>query len=98
MTDLKEGEIVCNKCGGTGRTTVKLAKPTINITGFCLKCSGRGKLDWIENITGVKRGFFRWDLLPKIRPEFLKDFPFKISPKPSKQEKQKNRSLPLTFR
>lgn len=96
MTDLKEGEIVCNKCGGTGRAAVKLDKPTINVTLICCpKCFGRGKVDWIENIIGTKRHLFNWDLLPKIKPEFLKGFLFKPLPRISKQEKQKNRSTSL---
>lgn len=83
MTDLKEGEIVCNKCGGTKHIEVKRnpkKSGPYHPTEMCPKCFGTGKLDWIENITGIKQKFFRWDLFPKIKPEFLKGFLFKPLP------------------
>jgi len=87
MIDLKEGEIVCDKCSGTGRNQVK---NNYIIRGTCPKCFGRGKLDWIENITGIKRFLFNFHDLPKIKPELLKDFLFKPSLKFPEQEEQKN--------
>jgi len=53
------GEVKCPKCKGTGKITVKLKgieKHGISeITDFpCSKCNSAGKLDWIENIVGVK--------------------------------------------
>jgi len=48
--ELKEGEIICSKCGGTGgrRTTA------YGVLLGCSKCLGFGYLDWIENILGKK--------------------------------------------
>ncbi len=37
--ELEPGEVICSKCGGEGP---------------CSKCHGRKKLDWIENVVGVK--------------------------------------------
>jgi len=69
--NLRKGEIVCDKCKGTGSTKVKrdLTKsgpyrPTI----ICLKCLGGGKLDWIENIIGVRTRFFNFESFPPIKP------------------------------
>ena len=49
MKDLKleEGEMICDKCEGTGT-----AKGEEWIS--CSKCLGSGKVDWIENIMGKK--------------------------------------------
>ena len=48
--DLKPGEVICSKCNGTGSMMVK------NFYYFkCDKCQGKSKLDWIENIVGVKQ-------------------------------------------
>jgi len=44
MIELNEGEIICPKCGGHGD----------EYTFICTKCLGSGKVDWIENIVGVK--------------------------------------------
>ncbi len=50
--ELKEGEIICNKCNGTGTNTDS------NPSGYvwpnvCSKCQGEKKLDWISAATGV---------------------------------------------
>ena len=98
MVDLKEDKIVCDKCRGTGRTEVRRNHLNYDyLTGTCHKCFGKGKLDWIENITGakMKMHLFNWDILPRIKPEFLKGFLFKPLPRISKQEKQKNHSTSL---
>jgi len=89
MVDLKEGEIVCDKCSGTGRTEVKRNSINFYASGMCPKCLGKGKLDWIENITGIKRFLFNFDAFPNIKPEFLKNILLKPSLELSKQEKQK---------
>jgi len=47
--DEDRGEILCDKCKGSGR---------INGTDFyqrCSKCNGAGKLDWIEVIVGKNK-------------------------------------------
>jgi len=48
-SDLKEGEVFCSKCKGTGTADN-------NSNGYfdstCDKCHGRGIVDWIENVVG----------------------------------------------
>jgi len=51
MIELNDGEIICSKCDGSG---VHYNRMDIS-TFVCSKCLGRGKLDWIENIVGVKK-------------------------------------------
>lgn len=41
---LEEGEELCDICNGVGRFPV----------GRCWKCQGKGKLDWVEKVVGVK--------------------------------------------
>ena len=52
MVKINEGEVVCDKCKGSG----KLIPDSYNLyTPYpreCDKCFGCGKLDWIENIVG----------------------------------------------
>jgi len=48
IMELEEGEMVCDKCEGTGWMNHHWADLP------CEKCNGKGKLDWIENIVGVK--------------------------------------------
>jgi RecJ-like exonuclease len=43
---LKEGEVICDKCNGTG--VWKKVHP-------CYKCLGKGKLDWVTNVMGGRR-------------------------------------------
>ena len=43
---LEEGEMVCDKCEGGGKSWI--------YTTPCSKCQGEGKVDWIENIVGRK--------------------------------------------
>jgi len=45
---LEEGEIICNKCEGSGYISVGS-----NFYQLCPKCQGEKKLDWISAITGV---------------------------------------------
>ncbi len=82
--DLKEGEIICDKCRGTGSIKVK-RDPTksgpYRPTMICLKCLGEGKFDWIENIIGVKTRFFNFESLPKIDINTFKLFTFSITHK-----------------
>ena len=51
--DLKEGEVICNKCKGTGSTSPANSRESIYYQ-VCYKCHGRGKLDWVEMIVGKK--------------------------------------------
>ncbi len=46
---LEEGEYICSQCNGTGNLS------NTPIFGTCPKCSGDGKVDWIENIVGKDR-------------------------------------------
>lgn len=72
--DLKEGEIICDKCKGTGSTKIQrnstMSGPYHPVM-MCLKCLGEGKLDWIENITRARMFFFNFDSLPKIDKDTL---------------------------
>jgi len=51
--DLKEGEVACPLCEGTGRTPEiqYLISPLFGEES-CPKCKGCGKLDWIEMVVG----------------------------------------------
>jgi len=57
---LKKGFHYCNKCHGNGK--VKPHKVFSmryfmgeKITNKCPKCDGKGQLDWIEKVIGVKK-------------------------------------------
>ena len=39
---IKEGEVICNKCNGTGYDEKEVF--------ICNKCLGEGKLDWVSNV------------------------------------------------
>jgi hypothetical protein len=43
---LNEGEMICDKCEGTGEGDSNWVK--------CKKCLGKGKVDWVENAMGAK--------------------------------------------
>lgn len=47
--ELKESEIICDKCKGSGNSISH---------HLCSKCWGDGKMDWIENIVGKKQSKF----------------------------------------
>jgi len=60
---MKLWEIICDKCNGVGYqkdeypVTVKVSSCTNYIIGYsrtCLKCHGKGGLDWVEAIVGKK--------------------------------------------
>lgn len=48
--ELKEGELVCSLCNGWGKVYHKDDDGIFQ----CPRCKGRGKLDWVENIMGIK--------------------------------------------
>ena len=53
--NLKPGDVICNKCNGSGddsRYEEFLDKDKYYYK--CPKCQGEGKLDWIENVVGKK--------------------------------------------
>ena len=55
--NLEPGEVVCSKCKGETfiRYTEKRGNGFYPMKMMCDKCNGHGKLDWIENITGVQK-------------------------------------------
>jgi len=55
--EIKPGEVVCSKCKGETfvRYTEQRGKGFYPMKRMCDKCNGHGKLDWIENITGVQK-------------------------------------------
>jgi len=65
--ELKQGEVICSVCKGTGIISEKtelfeyyhrgasFMAPGIPTKEFCEKCQGKGKLDWIEAIVGKKK-------------------------------------------
>ena len=68
---LKEGEVICDECMGSGNQAKWDRIPDYRITLKCDKCHGEGKLDWIENITGKKE---------KIKFDYRINFGMKINP------------------
>jgi len=55
--ELEPGEVICSKCDGETfvRYTEQRGKGFYPMKRMCDKCNGHGKLDWIENVTGVQR-------------------------------------------
>jgi hypothetical protein len=63
-TDLKDkielnedlGEVICDKCEGYG-----YSPPVIDdintLQAVCVKCGGRGKVDWVNNVLGVNHRY-----------------------------------------
>jgi len=70
MIDLKEGEIICDRCNGTGyrdisnipvRYNRKTGLPFFESTS-CTICKGTGKLDWIDNVFGKEDDYsYDWN-------------------------------------
>jgi len=57
-TELKEGEEFCKTCHGEGMVKPKRTyTEDIKKGGLlvCNNCLGHGKLDWVENVIGVKQ-------------------------------------------
>ena len=57
---MEDKYVMCEHCKGIGETQdyttlqdVKTGKTWIS-TKLCLRCFGEGKLDWIENIKGIR--------------------------------------------
>ena len=49
---LKDGEVACHKCGGTGKLKEWGMREGFRVTPECHVCHGEGKLDWIERVIG----------------------------------------------
>ena len=55
--DVKDDEILCNKCYGEGivrRINLKTLKSSLQAFR-CTKCLGEGKLNWLDNAMGGVR-------------------------------------------
>ena len=64
--DLKLGEVICDKCNGSGTYIHEIDEPFNNFK--CPKCQGNKKLDWIKNIV--------WEDPPSYEFEIFDDIPF----------------------
>jgi len=53
----EEGKIDCPKCLGVGEVLIR-TKEHLRVI-LCPKCKGKGTLDWIENIIGVKGTYIK---------------------------------------
>lgn len=60
---MKPGKIKCDKCNGSGyqkdeyKVTMRSLSGTDYTMGYsrtCLKCHGKGEVDWIEAVVGKK--------------------------------------------
>ena len=72
MEPLKEDEVICSRCSGIGhkeedRLGVDLFFP-------CIKCSGFGKLDWVENVTGKESRSLIWGQEPFSDAVLVQDY------------------------
>ena len=72
--ELEEGEIICDKCRGSGNEATFENKPDYRVYSLCDKCKGKGKLDWIEVIVGKKQynSYIITNIIPKIRHKYPK--------------------------
>ena len=68
---LKEGEVLCDECNGSGNKAKWDQIPDYKCYLECDKCLGKGKLDWIENVVGVK---------PKVKLNFRMNYGMKVNP------------------
>jgi len=50
---LKPGEVLCDRCNGSGENYDPEFVEIWGITD-CPKCWGKGKLNWVDNIVGIK--------------------------------------------
>jgi len=64
LVKLEEGEVKCPKCKGKAYTREENGFKTL-----CSKCMGYGKLDWIENVVGVRPG--NRSGRPKYKQEYI---------------------------
>ena len=68
---LYPGEVICDKCNGTGHQATWENIPDYRVYTPCSKCHGDGKLDWLENIMGKREQGF--DDLSMRRPKNPKE-------------------------
>ena len=67
--ELKEDEMICDKCNGTGYHNDHAMNNFSFIDPVCQKCQGSGKVDWISNITGEKPKLFNTNYTISCDPE-----------------------------
>ena len=67
--ELREGELICPECKGSGTKDNEVDKKFYNL---CPRCWGDGKLDWVESICGSnnKKRFEKFILNPLKRNIF----------------------------
>ena len=66
MMELKPGEVICDKCNGSGLNKDPMFQDIWGLTD-CPKCDGKGKLDWIANIVGKQQpAYFSFDIEKQI--------------------------------
>jgi len=59
----KQGNIICKTCNGNGWTPKSSRYWFLRIhkrnhtSGTCVRCRGRGYVDWIQNVVGGSKGF-----------------------------------------
>jgi hypothetical protein len=55
--DLKQGEILCDRCNGS---CINYDPEFVEIWGLtdCPKCWGKGKLSWVDNLVGIRDPYY----------------------------------------
>lgn len=66
--DLKEGEVLCPECEGSGSHPKDLEKESMYFNR-CMRCLGEGKLDWVEAAMQKREPAI---ILPKLRTTWPK--------------------------
>jgi len=71
MIELEEGEVICARCEGAGCLPSTIDAIDI-LQETCLKCNGKGKLDWISNAMGTRKRKLaaQWTIENDISPTF----------------------------
>lgn len=54
FSEIRHQNYICKDCKGKGKKKIRTSYQTY-IEIFCPKCNGKGYLDWVENIVGVKK-------------------------------------------
>jgi len=59
---LNKGEIICPKCNGDSWIHELVKEKEIIFTRYCRHCNGKGKLDWIDNLTNKSKKYYYNDI------------------------------------